>query len=47
LKHAGSFQLVDESGKAVFEGDAASLAEKGIQIDLPLWRSAIWRITHQ
>jgi hypothetical protein len=47
LKHAGSFRLVNESGKSVFEGDAASLAEKGIQVDLPLWRSRIFQIVKQ
>jgi len=44
LKHAGPFTLVDESGKTVFEGDAAALASTGIDVDLPLWNTAIFKI---
>ena len=44
IRHTGSFQLIDENGKTVFRGDAEALAKQGIDIDLPLWRSTIYRI---
>ncbi|WP_136708307.1 cellulase family glycosylhydrolase [Agromyces sp. H66] len=38
------FTLVDESGEAVFQGDTRTLWTRGLTIDLPKWRSAIFRI---
>ena len=44
LKRTGQLKLTDEAGKVVYQGDAAALAQQGIDIDLPLWRSAIFKI---
>ena len=44
LRREGNFALVDERGETVFHGDAEALAREGIEVDLPLWRSAIYRI---
>jgi hypothetical protein len=45
LKRTGAIQLTDEAGKVVFDGDAAALAQQGMSIDLPLYKSAIFKIT--
>jgi hypothetical protein len=44
LKRKGVFRLIDEAGQTVFEGDAASLASKGIAVKLPRWSTLIYRI---
>jgi hypothetical protein len=44
LRRAGAFRLLDEAGREVFQGDAATLATKGLAVDLPRWRSAIYRL---
>jgi hypothetical protein len=44
LKRAGSVALIGEDGKTAYQGDAAQLATTGFEVDLPLWRSAIYRI---
>ena len=43
LRRTGSFRLRDEAGREVFQGDAAALATKGLAVDLPRWRAAIYR----
>ncbi|EIP97104.1 endoglucanase [Opitutaceae bacterium TAV1] len=43
----GSFRLIGEDGGIAFAGTAATLAQKGIAIDLPAWRTAIFRIARQ
>ncbi|OAM90461.1 glycoside hydrolase family 5 protein [Termitidicoccus mucosus] len=40
----GTFLLVDEDNKVVFDGTAATLSGQGIDIDLPKWRTAIFSI---
>ncbi|HEV7301269.1 MAG TPA: cellulase family glycosylhydrolase [Tepidisphaeraceae bacterium] len=47
VKRDGVFELVDEAGTSVFKGDAKALMAQGIDIDLPLWRSAIYRIVSE
>jgi|GEM_PF-851610 Endoglucanase len=44
LDRAGPFELIDEQDRVVFSGTAAALAEKGVPVDLPRWRTAIFRI---
>ncbi len=41
VKRAGSFKLLDESGRTLFEGTAAQLKEKGFEVELGKWRSMI------
>lgn len=45
LRRTGNIELISESGATVFSGPADALAQQGIEVDLPLWRSAIFRIT--
>lgn len=40
----GAFQLVDEQDRVAFSGTAETLARDGLAIDLPKWRTAIYRI---
>ncbi len=47
LNTKGSFQLVGEDGNVAFTGTAAALAQQGLSIDLPKWRTAIFRIRTQ
>ncbi len=44
LNRTGKFELLDESGRSVFSGTVQDLRNTGLEIDLPLWRSAIYRI---
>lgn len=44
LDWEGSFTLVDENGVTAFKGTASELIDEGIEIDLPTWRTAIYRI---
>jgi len=44
LHRTGNVELFSEAGQSVFKGSASELAEKGIEITLPQWRSAIYRI---
>lgn len=44
LNRTGIIALVDEAGQTVFRGSTEQLIEQGIEVDLPLWRSAIYRI---
>ncbi len=44
LARTGQFQLIDEQDNIVFVGDATRLAEAGLPVDLPKWRSAIFEI---
>ena len=44
LHRTGNVELFSEAGQSVFKGSANELAEKGIEITLPQWRSAIYRI---
>jgi hypothetical protein len=40
----GDFELVNEAGQSVFKGNAQSLAEQGLEINLPLWKSMILKV---
>lgn len=44
LDQPSEFKLVDEAGKTVFTGTAAKLASDGIDVELPPYRSQIFRI---
>ncbi len=44
LKIVGKFNLVDENGKTVFDGDAKNLYESGLNVELPRWKSLILAI---
>ncbi len=44
LSVEGLFRLVDEAGQVAFSGTAATLADRGLAVDLPKWRTAIYRI---
>lgn len=44
LKLEGSFRLIDESGQAVFSGAGDALTQQGLPVDLPKWRTAIFKI---
>lgn len=43
VRRPGTFRLVDEAGRTVFQGDAAALAAKGLAVELPRWKTAIYR----
>ncbi len=44
LRVEGAFELIDEQGRVAFSGTAAALADKGLALDLPKWRTAIYQI---
>ncbi len=44
LHRTGDVELFNEAGQSVFKGSVTELAEKGIEITLPQWRSAIYRV---
>jgi hypothetical protein len=41
---SGSIELLDEAGRSVFRGPPGRLAEEGLSVDLPKWRTAIYRL---
>ncbi len=44
LPAAGVFELVDEAGVPAFRGTADELAERGLPVDLPKWRTAVFSV---
>lgn len=44
LKAVGVIEVVTESGATVFRGTAGELAERGLEVDLPKWTTAIFSL---
>lgn len=44
LDEPGAFRLIGEDGATVFEGTAVRLADEGLDVEVPRWRSAIFTV---
>jgi hypothetical protein len=47
LRLDGEFELIDDQGHRAFSGNAAALAQTGLDLNLERWTTAIYQILHR